>query len=196
MVMIVGIFFGSFNPIHYGHLMVLRYWLNETPLESIWLMVSPQNPHKSPEELAPAEDRLQMVRLAIAGEARLHASNIEFSLPRPSYTIQTLRYLQEHYPTHEWRILIGADAFATVPTWKEGNTLLDEYKFWIYPRHDCIPTYLPEKSTFFAQAPRIDFSATQIRSYLRKGQSIRFLVPPAVEDYIYERGLYGASKAS
>ena len=194
--MTIGIFFGSFNPIHHGHLMVLRYWLNETPLDAIWLMVSPQNPHKSPEELAPADDRLQMTRLALAGENRLHASDIEFALPRPSYTIQTLRYLQEHYPAYEWRILTGADAFLTTPTWKDGSVLLSQYTFWIYPRHNCIPTHLPEKSVFFAQAPRIDLSATQIRGYLKKHQSIRFLVPPAVEAYIYERGLYGASQAT
>jgi len=194
--MTIGLFFGSFNPIHYGHLMVLRYWLNETPLDAVWLIVSPQNPHKLPGDLAPADDRLEMTRLAITGEARLYASDIEFSLPRPSYTIQTLRYLQEHHPNHEWCILIGADAFATVPTWKEGNTLLSQYTFWVYPRHDCVPTCLPENSTFFAQAPRIDLSATQIRTYLKNNQSIRFLVPPAVEAYIYERGLYGASKAT
>ena len=196
MAMTIGIFLGSFNPIHYGHLMVLRYWLNETSLSAIWLMVSPQNPHKSLEALAPECDRLQMVRLAIAGEARLYASDIEFFLPRPSYTIQTLRYLQAHYPTYEWRILIGADAFATIPTWKEGNTLLSEYTFWIYPRQGSTPAYLPERSVFFSQAPRIDLSATQIRNYLKNRQSIRFLVPSEVENYIYEHGLYGTAKAT
>ncbi len=194
--MTVGLFFGSFNPIHYGHLMVLRYWLNETPLDQIWLIVSPHNPHKSPNALAPAFHRLQMARLAITGEARLHASDVEFLLPHPSYTIHTLRHLHNHYPTHEWRILMGADAFATIPTWKEADTLLSQYHFWIYPRGEKPLPALPKHCTFFSQAPRIDLSATQIRHYLKKQQSIRFLVPQAVESYIYEHDLYGVSETA
>jgi cytidyltransferase-like protein len=131
--MMIGLFFGSFNPIHQGHLMVLRYWLNETPLHQIWLIVSPQNPHKSPEDLAPAQDRLVMTQLAIQSESRLHASDIEFFLPRPSYTIDTLRHLQTQYPTYEWCLLLGADTFATLPTWKEG----------LYPSKPLYPLDIP-----------------------------------------------------
>jgi nicotinate-nucleotide adenylyltransferase len=190
--MMIGLFFGSFNPIHQGHLMVLRYWLNETPLHQIWLIVSPQNPHKSPEDLAPAQDRLVMTQLAIQSESRLHASDIEFFLPRPSYTIDTLRHLQTQYPTYEWCLLLGADTFATLPTWKEGSTLLSHYTLWIYPRGEYVPTHLPQNALFFSRAPRIDISATQVRTYLKNRKSIRFLVPEAVESYIYQRGLYGA----
>jgi nicotinate-nucleotide adenylyltransferase len=194
--MMIGLFFGSFNPIHHGHLMVLRYWLNETPLDAIWLIVSPHNPHKSPADLAPAEDRLHMARLATAGEDRLHPSAVEFSLPRPSYTIDTLRHLCRAYPTYQWRLLMGTDTFANLPTWKESQTLLSQYTFWLYPRGDAHPYTLPDNVTFFAQAPRIDLSATQVRTYLKNQKSIRFLVPEAVETYIYKRGLYGAAPAS
>ncbi len=194
--MTIGLFFGSFNPIHYGHLMVLRYWLNETPLDAIWLIVSPCNPHKSPTDLASAEDRLHMARLATAGEERLHPSDVEFSLPRPSYTIDTLRYLHQAYPTCQWRLLMGTDTFTSLPTWKESQTLLSEYTFWLYPRGDDRPYPLSDNITLFAQAPRIDLSATRVRTYLKYQKSIRFLVPEAVETYIYMRGLYGTAPAS
>jgi len=194
--MMIGLFFGSFNPIHHGHLMVLRYWLNESPLDAIWLIISPHNPHKSPTDLAPAEDRLHMARLATAGEKRLHPSDVEFALPRPSYTIDTLRRLRHEYPTYEWRLLMGTDTFTTLPTWKESQTLLSAYTFWLYPRGNVHLPNLPDNVKLFARAPRIDLSATQIRTYLKNRKSIRFLVPEAVEAYIYKRGLYGAAPTS
>jgi nicotinate-nucleotide adenylyltransferase len=177
-----------------GHLILLRYWLNETALEVVWLIVSPQNPHKSPQELAPVHHRLEMARLATQDEPRLFVSDVECHLPLPSYTIQTLKALDQRFPKHQWKLFIGSDAFREVPTWQEGDKLLSEYDFWVYPRRNVpIKTENP-RVTLFSQAPQVEISATQVRKYLRQGQSIRFLVPAAVETYIRTHRLYeGAS---
>lgn len=190
----VGLFFGSFNPVHLGHLAVVRYWLNETDLEEVWLVVSPHNPHKPLTDLAPAEDRLRMVELALQGDPFVRACRVEFRLPRPSYTIQTLEHLAETCPDHTFVLLLGADAAAGLPTWKESKRLLTEWPIWVYPRKGDSEENLPvsPQLRFFPEAPRIDLSATQIRKYLREGRSIRYWVPSAVEAYIYARGLYGA----
>jgi len=194
----VGLFFGSFNPIHLGHLAVVRYWLNETDLQEIWLVVSPHNPHKLPTELAPAPDRLRMVQLAIQGDPLVRACEVEFQLPRPSYTIQTLEHLKRSYAEHTFVLLLGADAAAALPTWREGHRLLNEGPIWVYPRKGTSKEELPASPhlLFFSEAPRIDLSATQIRKHLHEGRSVRYWVPPAVEAYIYARGLYGTHPAA
>ncbi|RMF52679.1 MAG: nicotinate-nucleotide adenylyltransferase [Bacteroidetes bacterium] len=189
----VGLLFGSFNPVHLGHLAVVRYWLNETDLNQVWLVVSPQNPHKPVEELAPPQERLRMVELATQGDPWVRPSAVEFQLPRPSYTIQTLGHLRQAYPHYAFVLLLGSDAAASLPTWKEGDRLLREWPLWVYPRKGADAEQLPPSPhlRFFPEAPRIDLSATQIRQYLRQGRSIRYWVPSAVEAYIYARGLYG-----
>lgn len=190
----VGLLFGSFNPIHVGHLVVARYWLNETDLSQIWLVVSPQNPHKSAESLAPIEERLTMARLATEGDPAIKVSDIELSLPRPSYTIRTLEALERQQADWEWVLLVGSDAAATLPSWKEGETLLRQWPIWVYPRKDAPLEAVPAGAQIqiFSQAPRIDLSATQIRRYAQEGRSIRYLVPPPVEAYIHAQGLYRA----
>lgn len=190
----VGLLFGSFNPIHVGHLVVARYWLNETDLSQIWLVVSPQNPHKRAESLAPIEERLTMARLATEGDPAIEVSDIELSLPRPSYTIRTLEALERQQADWEWILLVGSDAAATLPSWKEGETLLRRWPIWVYPRKDAPLEAVPAGAQIqiFSQAPRIDLSATQIRRYVQEGRSIRYLVPPPVEAYIHAQGLYRA----
>ncbi|MEN2992242.1 MAG: nicotinate (nicotinamide) nucleotide adenylyltransferase [Bacteroidia bacterium] len=193
----VGLFFGSFNPLHWGHLIVARYWLNETDLDQLWLVVSPYNPHKRPEELAPVQHRLAMARAAVADEAALHVSAVELDLPQPSYTIRTLHYLRAAQPSWQWILLLGADAAAALPTWKEGEAILAEWEIWVYPRRGTSEGALPTapRLYFFAQAPLIELSATQIRHYRRQGKSIRYLVPPAVEAYILQHALYTPQSA-
>ncbi|MCX7606022.1 MAG: nicotinate (nicotinamide) nucleotide adenylyltransferase [Bacteroidia bacterium] len=188
----VGLFFGSFNPIHIGHLIVARYWLNETDLDQLWLIVSPHNPHKAAQELAPAPHRLAMARLAIQEDEQIHVSDIEFHLPTPSYTIHTLDRLQEQYPTHTWVLLFGSDTANTLPTWRDGTTLLQKWPIWVYPRGEGILHInpLPSHLQYFHEAPRVDLSATQVRKYIHQRRSIRFLVPIPVELYIREHGLY------
>lgn len=191
----VGLFFGSFNPIHAGHLMIARYWLNETDLEEIWLIVSPHNPHKPAEALAPVEHRLEMARLSVAGDETLKVSEVELHLSRPSYTIHTLEHLRQSYSSVEWVLLLGADAAAGLPTWKEGPRILNEWAIWVYPRRGAALENVPDAPLLrkFPEAPRIDLTATQIRTYVSTGKSIRYLVPPSVERYIYEKGLYASS---
>lgn len=191
----VGLLFGSFNPIHIGHLLLARYWLNETPIEQIWLVVSPHNPHKAPESLVAVEHRIRMARLAVTGEPAMHVSEIEVALPRPSYTIQTLEFLRRLHPPVEWVLLLGSDAACSLTSWRAGGRILSEWKIWVYPRKGTSLENVP-KGTYlrtFPDAPRIDISATQIRTYCAAGKSIRFMVPPAVEAYIYQHGLYGAA---
>jgi nicotinate-nucleotide adenylyltransferase len=171
-----------------------RYWLNETDLNTVWLVVSPQNPHKSLEELAPAPHRLGMVRAATEGDPTIRACSVEFELPRPSYTIQTLRHLVETHPEMEWVLLVGADTAAQIPRWREGETLLHTWPVWVYPRRDASWEVVPKVPLLrcFPEAPRMDLSATRIRQYIQAGHSIRYLVPPPVETYIYTHGLYRA----
>ncbi|MCS7297079.1 MAG: nicotinate (nicotinamide) nucleotide adenylyltransferase [Bacteroidia bacterium] len=193
--MSIGLLFGSFNPIHMGHLIAARYWLNETDLSQIWLVVSPQNPHKPAVGLAPAYHRIQMARLASEGDPRLLVSDIEFARTGPSYTIDTLRLLKELYEDVEWILLLGSDAAANLEKWKEGPLILREWRIWIYPRRHVPLERLPKgaKIEFFPEAPQIDLSATQIRAYCQAGKSIRYLVPPLVESYIYRHDLYVAT---
>ncbi len=194
----IGLLFGSFNPLHYGHLIVARYWLNETNLEQIWLVVSPHNPHKAPEGLAPEKDRLEMAQLATEGDPSVRVSDIEFGLPRPSYTIATLRTLRAQEPSWQWVVLLGADAAKGLLTWKEGEKILQEWPIWVYPRRGAELAEVPQYPNvrFFPQAPRIDLSATQVRQYVREGRSIRYLVPPPVEAYIYAHDLYRTQPAA
>ncbi|MCS7188908.1 MAG: nicotinate (nicotinamide) nucleotide adenylyltransferase [Bacteroidia bacterium] len=188
----VGLLLGSFNPIHQGHLLMARYWLNETDIAQLWLVVSPQNPHKPSQELAKAEHRLTMAKLATHGDPHVQVSDIEFSLPLPSYTIQTLNTLRKEHPDKEWFLLMGLDTAHTLPSWKEGMRILQEWHVWVYPRGDT-SLYTPPQGRFvkyFAKAPRIDLSATQIRKYVKSGLSIRYLVPPPVEEYIHAQRIY------
>ncbi|MEN3040857.1 MAG: nicotinate (nicotinamide) nucleotide adenylyltransferase [Bacteroidia bacterium] len=190
----VGLLFGSFNPIHMGHLILARYWLNETDLAQIWLIVSPHNPHKNVSELASVEDRLAMARLAVLDESHIQVSDIELSLPRPSYTIRTLEKLRQEYPQNSWVLLLGADAAQGLSTWREGERILSEWEIWVYPRRGISTEALPQASRLrlFAEAPRIDLSATQIRTYQAMQKPIRYLVPPLVESYILEKKLYAS----
>lgn len=188
----VGLLFGSFNPPHMGHLLLARYWLNETDLSQIWLIVSPQNPHKAPAELAPVEARLAMARLAVEDEPALQVSDVELHLSRPSYTIHTLNFLRLAHPLAEWVILLGADAARSLPTWREGERILAEWHVWVYPRRGVEMHEVPDAPFLrkFPDAPRIDLSATQIRTYCAQRKSIRYLVPSSVEAYIREYRLY------
>ncbi|MGQ9864448.1 MAG: nicotinate (nicotinamide) nucleotide adenylyltransferase [Bacteroidia bacterium] len=187
----MGLFFGSFNPIHMGHLMMARLWLNLTDLERIWFILSPHNPHKNPSQLAAPSHRLAMLRLALENQHSLVASDVEFHLPRPSFTYQTWKHLLATY-SHEFIFLMGCDTYQKVPSWYEGDKLLTEVTFYVAPREGCTFTPLNPKTVFFSDFPRITLSATLIRHFVSQGKPITFLVPPSVELYIYRHGLYQA----
>jgi len=178
----IGLLFGSFNPVHIGHLILAEHFATRTDLAEVWLVVSPQNPFKVGTELLPEADRLRMVQLAIAENPRLRAEDIEFGLPRPSYTSATLDALRARHPSTEFVLLMGGDNLPGIPRWHQAERLLAEYDIYVYPRPG---TLLSDLDSFprvqVMQAPLLDISATYIRESLRLGRSIRYLVPAAVE---------------
>lgn len=189
----VGLFFGSFNPVHTGHLVIAEFILEFSDLSEIWFVVSPQNPLKSPDDLEKDEHRLNMVRLAVhENNPRLKACDIEMSMPRPSYTIDTLRKLGEQHPTNHFVIIIGSDTLHTLPQWKGYNELISQYDFLVYPR-DCnaYKQDFPSERFSLVDAPVIGISSTFIRSIIAKGKDVLGYVPDDVWDYIERHELYG-----
>ncbi|AKQ44525.1 nicotinate-nucleotide adenylyltransferase [Rufibacter radiotolerans] len=189
----VGLLFGSFNPIHVGHLILANYMATNTTLDTVWLVVSPQNPFKPSNSLLHEFDRLHMVRLAIADNADLGVTDIEFRMPKPSYTIDTLTYLKEKYPTYQFVLIMGEDNLATFHKWKNYEQILEEYEILVYPRPGsaAIPLALKDHPKItLVPAPLLDISATFIRKCLKEGKSTRYLLPEAVQDYIQAKKLY------
>lgn len=178
----VGLLFGSFNPVHIGHLILAEHFATRTDLAEVWLVVTPHNPFKVAADLLPDTQRLRMVELALAGNPCLRAEDIEFGLPRPSYTIATLDALRQRHPTHDFVLLMGADNLPGLPRWQESARLLAEVDIYVYPRPGTnIPDLTPFPRVQIMAAPLLDISATYIRENLRAGRSIRYLVPAAVE---------------
>lgn len=190
----VGLYFGSFNPIHTGHLIIANHILNETSLQKVWFVVSPQNPFKPSATLLNEYDRLHLVQKAIEKDDRLWASNIEFSLPKPSYTAHTLTYLKEKYPSHRFTIIMGSDSFQNLGNWKNAETIISNYSIIIYER----PGFEVKNDTgakiTVMEAPLLQISATHIRELVRAGKSIKYLVPPAIEDEIFNSGFFKKAK--
>lgn len=187
----IGLFFGSFNPIHVGHLILANVMATHTDLDAVWLIVSPQNPLKAASTLLPAAERLQMARLAVDYHDRLRVSNVEFDLPQPSYTVDTLAYLSEKYPSYEFALLLGEDNLPTLPKWKNHHILLERYPIYVYPRPGTPRSPLHDHpSVRILQTPLLDISATFIRQCVREGKSIRYLVPDAVQEYISRHGFW------
>jgi nicotinate-nucleotide adenylyltransferase len=187
----VGLFFGSFNPVHYGHLIIAQAFLNHQVCDRVWFVVSPHNPFKSRASLASELDRLRMVELAIEHHHQLHASNVEFFLPRPSYTIDTLTHLASRYPSYEFLLLMGADNLEHIHKWKNAEALLRHYRLGVYPRPGSVPVIPPEaREARVIEAPYMDISATFIRETARNRLSLRYLTPDSVIDYIEQNHLY------
>jgi nicotinate-nucleotide adenylyltransferase len=185
----IGLYFGSFNPIHVGHLIIAAHIINNTNLNQVWFVVSPQNPFKNSSSLLNEYHRLHMVNLAIEGETKLRASNVEFKLPKPSYTIDTLTYLKEKYPDYEFYIIMGSDGFQNIDKWKNHQLLIKNYPFYIYNRPGFAVTETFGASVTILKAPLLDISSTAIRNLIKEKKSIRFLVPDSVKEEI-ERNAY------
>ena len=178
----VGLLFGSFNPIHVGHLILAEHFATRTDLAEVWLVVSPQNPFKVGAELLPEAQRLRFVEQAIAGNARLRAEAIEFELPRPSYTIATLDALRARHLGTDFVLLMGGDNLPSLPRWQQAERILSEVDIYVYPRPGTpLPDLMPFPRVQVMQAPLLDISATYVRENLRTGHSIRYLVPAIVE---------------
>ena len=187
----IGLYFGSFNPIHHGHLLIANYIIQHTDLNQVWFVVSPQNPLKPAASLLNEYHRFYLVQLAIEGEGRLKASDIEFRLPKPSYTVDTLTYLQEKYPTYEFSVIMGSDSYQNLPKWKNYSWLLKNYALYVYrrPEHEHLFPYPGAKDIHILDAPLLPISSTDIRKDIKEGRSIRYLVPETVRAEI-ERNRY------
>lgn len=187
----IGLFFGSFNPIHIGHLIIANTMATTTDLEQVWFVVSPQNPFKKTKSLLHEFDRFNMVERAIADNSRLKATDIEFSMPKPSYTIDTLARLSEKYPQHMFRLIMGEDNLEQFADWKNHDKLLEYYGLYVYPRPNSKEsTFKTHPNVQLVQAPLLDISATFIRESIRANRSIRYMVPDVVEEMIERKNFY------
>ena len=189
----IGLFFGSFNPIHHGHLIIANHLAETSDLAEIWFVVSPQNPFKKAGSLLNENHRYHLIKLAVEGEKKLKASNIEFKLPRPSYTSDTLIYLKEKYPRYSFSIIIGSDGFQNIEKWKNANIILSNYPILIYKRPGFeIKEPLPA-SISVVNAPLLEISSTLIRYMIKNKKNIRYLVPDIVKDEIEINRFYSSS---
>ena len=187
----IGLYFGSFNPIHHGHLIIANFIVQNTDLQQVWFVVSPHNPLKKSSSLLNEYHRLYLVQVSVEDEPALKASDIEFKLPKPSYTIDTLTYLTEKFPTHQFSVIMGSDSFQNLAEWKNYKQLLSNYPVFVYerPSFNDHPVYENANVTFL-QAPLLEISSTYVRKLVRDGRSIRFLVPEKVRIEIEQNGYY------
>ncbi|WP_299452801.1 nicotinate (nicotinamide) nucleotide adenylyltransferase [uncultured Microscilla sp.] len=187
----IGLFFGSFNPIHIGHLIIANTMAENTHLEEVWFVVSPQNPFKKQKSLLHEFDRLDMVEKAIQDNYKLKTCDVEFHLPRPSYTIDTLTVLQEKHPAHEFGLIMGGDNLSHFHKWKNYEQILEYFRLYVYPRPDSRPSDLDKHpKVSFVESPLMSISATFIRKSIKAQKSIRYLVPESVDLYIKEKKFY------
>jgi len=186
----IGLYFGSFNPVHVAHLIIANHILNETDIEKIWFVVSPQNPLKKESGLLNEYHRLHLVRLATEEDNRIKASDIEFTLPKPSYTINTLTYLAEKHPEHSFNVIMGSDSFQNIHNWKNYEAILKNYPVYVYLRPGFDIKDERGADLHILEAPLLQLSATQIRKYIREGKPVRYMVPDKVLDEIEKGGYY------
>lgn len=188
--MIVGLYFGSFNPIHAGHMAIANYMVEFTPMDQLWFVVSPQNPFKERRSLLADHHRLELVVRAIADDKRFRASDIEFKMPVPSYTIDTLAWLSEKHPGTEFVIILGSDGLPSFPKWKNAGEIRKNYKRYVYPRPGFEPEISGDENIEIVKAPMIEISSSFIRESIKKGKDIRHFMPAAAWQYLDEMNFY------
>ena len=200
----VGLYFGSFNPIHLGHLVIANHMVNRADLDEVWMVVTPTSPFKLDDEMIPEHQRLQMVRLAVAENSSIYASDVEFHLPRPNYTATTLKHLREEYPQIEFSVIIGEDNFENLHRWEEHEEIISNHRILVYPRRVSSPNIPPPEApkaggpttvsedqvVVFTQAPMIAISSSYIRDAILEKQDIQYLLPDPVISYIGNNHLY------
>lgn len=187
----ITLYFGSFNPVHVGHMIIADHLINFTETDQIWLVISPQNPFKKRSNLADSYDRLHLVELAIGDNDRIKSSTIEFNLPLPNYTIDTLTYLGEEHPEHQFAIVMGSDNIEYFHKWKNYEMLLEHYRIYVYQRPGSISElYKDHENVIYVDGPLLEISSSFIRRLIREGKSIRYLVAEPVYEYLEESNLY------
>ena len=194
----VGLYFGSFNPIHLGHLVIANHMLNQAGLDEVWFVVTPSSPHKQGVDMIPEEDRLQMAHLALADHPHLKASNVEFTLPRPNYTADTMAHMRQAHPGVEFSIIMGQDNLESFHTWKDHNALVSKHRMLIYPRltqgtsasDAATAQWLAHDNVEVHEAPIIAISSTYVRDAIMAGHDVQFLLPDAVVAYIGNNHFY------
>ena len=194
----VGLYFGSFNPVHMGHLVIANHMLHHTDLDEVWLVITPTSPHKQGADLIPEADRLQMARLALADHPALKASDVEFGLPRPNFTADTMTHLRRAHPDTEFRLIMGQDNLEGFSTWKDCESLVANHRVLVYPRvslgRESNPTevnkWLAHPQVEMQDAPMIAISSTYIRDAITSGKDVQFLLPDAVIAYIGNNHFY------
>lgn len=188
--MTIGLYFGSFNPIHTGHCIIASHLVTHTSLDQVWLVISPQNPFKPAHSLLNEYHRLHLAQAAVDDTVNLKVSDIEFHLPKPSYTIDTLIHLHEKYPQHTFIIIMGSDSLQNLPKWKNADIINKNYEIYVYLRPGFPVNELDHPKVKVLDAPLLQISSTYIRDCIRKKQSIRFLVPDTVMHEIERNGYY------
>lgn len=187
----VGIYSGSFNPIHIGHLALANYLCEFSYVDEVWFVVTPHNPLKDQKGLLKDSERLKLVKLATEGYPKFVASDFEFDLPKPSYSIHTLEKLHEEYPQTEFHLIIGADNWSSFSLWKDSEKILENYNLLVYPRKgfDINPSELP-KNVILAETPLFEISSTFIREAIAQNKDIRYFLQDKVYQYIKQAKLY------
>lgn len=187
----IGLFFGSYNPIHVGHLIIANYMATFSGLKEVWLVVSPHNPLKHKSGLANMYDRLEMAKLATENAPQIRVSDIEFKLPQPSYTIDTLAHLHERYPEKEFVLIMGADNLNSLKKWKNFEVLLQNYQIYVYPRPGAdVSEWLNHPSIIFTDTPEMEISSTFIRKAIKENKNVQFFVPDNVLAFIDQKSMY------
>jgi len=187
-----GLFFGSFNPIHTGHMILAHYMLEFTDLDQVWFVISPQNPFKKRQNLLDDHHRLALVKEAIEDDPRFRAMDIEFRMPRPSYTVHTLAYLREEYPVRPFCLIMGSDILPTFHKWKNYELILEEYELLVYPRPGFSenPYQGHPKVRLVEGVPQLEISSSFIRESINNGKDMRYFLPERVYRYVREMHFY------
>lgn len=187
----IGLFFGSFNPIHIGHLIIANYMANYTDLSEVWLVVSPHNPLKKKDTLLNMYDRLEMVNLALEDAEHIRSNDLEFRLPQPSYTIDTLVHFKERYPDKDFVLIMGSDNLLTLEKWKNYEIILRDFSIYVYPRpHYDVAQWQEHPKITITRTPLMEISSTFIRNAVKEGKNVQYFLPEKVLAFIDKKGVY------